>query len=127
MAQSKTGSNHTVADALDQLEARYQSAVEALRTAIGDFIDNGTLPDAQARAAGLFVYPELRVSWHGAAPSDKKTRAYGRFTHPGCYTTSVTRPALFRHYLEDQLTLLVEEYGATIDVAPRSAKSPIRT
>ncbi|AML57829.1 AMP nucleosidase [Serratia rubidaea] len=124
MAQSKTGSNHTVADALDQLEARYQSAVEALRTAIGDFIDNGTLPDAQARAAGLFVYPELRVSWHGAAPSDKKTRAYGRFTHPGCYTTSVTRPALFRHYLEDQLTLLVEEYGATIDVAPSQREIP---
>ncbi|MCR1000131.1 AMP nucleosidase [Serratia rubidaea] len=124
MAQSKTGSNHTVADALDQLEARYQSAVEALRTAIGDFIDNGTLPDAQARAAGLFVYPELRVSWHGAAPSDKKTRAYGRFTHPGCYTTSVTRPALFRHYLEDQLTLLVEEYGATIDVTPSQREIP---
>ncbi|HGM6858919.1 AMP nucleosidase [Serratia rubidaea] len=124
MAQSKTGSNHTVADALDQLEARYQSAVEALRTAIGDFIDNGTLPDAQARAAGLFVYPELRVSWHGAAPSDKKTRAYGRFTHPGCYTTSVTRPALFRHYLEDQLTLLVEEYGAIIDVAPSQREIP---
>ncbi|AGB83188.1 AMP nucleosidase [Serratia sp. FGI94] len=124
MAHSKTGSNHTVADALDQLEARYQSAVEALRTAIGDFIDNGTLPDAQARAAGLFVYPELRVSWHGAAPSDKKTRAYGRFTHPGCYTTSVTRPALFRHYLEDQLTLLVEEYGATIDVAPSQREIP---
>lgn len=124
MAQSKTGSNHTVADALDQLEARYQSAVEALRTAIGDFIDNGTLPDAQARAAGLFVYPELRVSWHGTAPSDKKTRAYGRFTHPGCYTTSVTRPALFRHYLEDQLTLLVEEYGATIDVTPSQREIP---
>lgn len=124
MAQSKAGSNRTVADALDQLEARYQDAVEALRTAIGDFIDNGTLPDAQARAAGLFVYPELRVSWHGTAPSDKKTRAYGRFTHPGCYTTSVTRPALFRHYLADQLTLLVEEYGATIDVAPSQREIP---
>ncbi|VEI68209.1 AMP nucleosidase [Serratia rubidaea] len=124
MAQSKTGSNRTVADALDQLEARYQDAVEALRTAIGDFIDNGTLPDAQARAAGLFVYPELRVSWYGAASNDKKTRAYGRFTHPGCYTTSVTRPALFRHYLEDQLTLLVEEYGATIDVAPSQREIP---
>ncbi|MEB6335308.1 AMP nucleosidase [Serratia rhizosphaerae] len=124
MAHSKTGSHHAVADALDQLEALYQGAVEALRTAIGDFIDNGTLPDAQARAAGLFVYPELRVSWHGTAPSDKKTRAYGRFTHPGCYTTSVTRPALFRHYLEDQLTLLVEEYGATIDVAPSQREIP---
>ncbi|MCA4823853.1 AMP nucleosidase [Serratia sp. JUb9] len=124
MAHSKTGSHHAVADALDQLEALYQGAVEALRTAIGDFIDNGTLPDAQARAAGLFVYPELRVSWHGTAPSEKKTRAYGRFTHPGRYTTSVARPALFRHYLEDQLTLLVEEYGAAIEVAPSQREIP---
>lgn len=68
--------------ALDQLEALYDAAVDALRQAVSDFISHGTLPDAQARAAGLFVYPELRVSWDGQQSGPSKTRAFGRFTHP---------------------------------------------
>ncbi len=53
----------TPEQALAELEARYEASVTALRKAIGDYIDHHTLPDTEARAEGLFVYPQLSVSW----------------------------------------------------------------
>ncbi|MDR8310622.1 AMP nucleosidase, partial [Acinetobacter baumannii] len=70
----------------------------------------------EARAEGLFVYPQLSVSWDGADHKALKTRAWGRFTHAGCYTTTITNPKLFRNYLLEQLTLLYQDYGAHISV-----------
>ncbi len=80
MSSQQSGTGLTPAQAIEQLEALYEASVEALRQAVGDFINHGGLPDAQTRAAGLFVYPELRVSWDGKSPGQTKTRAYGRFT-----------------------------------------------
>ncbi len=114
----------SASEALDRLEALYDGAVRALRTAIGDFINHGTLPDAAARANGLFVYPELRITWDGLSQKHSKTRAYGRLTHGGSYRTTVTRPQLFRHYLAEQLAILENDYSATIDVAPSDKEIP---
>lgn len=114
----------TPEQALEKLDELYNSAVTALRDAIGVFIEKGTLPDESARAGGLFVYPELSVSWDGNARNEKKTRAYGRFTHTGCYTTTVTRTALFGPYLLEQLTMLYEDYGARIEVGPSQHEIP---
>lgn len=114
----------TPEQALDQLEALYDQAVTALRDAISLYISEGKLPDATRRASGLFVYPQLQVSWDGTAVNPKKTRAYARFTHPGCYTTTINRPALFRAYLAEQLELLYHDYGAIIEVAPSPHEIP---
>ncbi|MBK4715940.1 MULTISPECIES: AMP nucleosidase [Tenebrionibacter/Tenebrionicola group] len=114
----------TPKEAIDRLEKQYQSAVIALREAISRFIAHGELPQEDRRAAGLFVYPELRVSWDGEAHSAPRTRAWGRFTHPGSYATTITRPALFRRYLEEQLTILTHDYGAKISVAPSAHEIP---
>ena len=121
---SNTMSGLTPEQALEQLETLYTDSVAALREAIGRYIDNGALPDAQARADGLFVYPSLSVSWDGEAHSALKTRAWGRFTHAGCYTTTVTQPTLFRRYLLEQLTSLYQDYGATISVSPSQHEIP---
>ncbi|MEX0631762.1 hypothetical protein M8494_05540 [Serratia ureilytica] len=72
----------------------------------------------------LFVYPELRVSWDGQQSGPNKTRAFGRFTHPGSYSTTVTRPQLFRHYLAEQLAMLEHDYAAHIEVAPSQQEIP---
>ncbi len=114
----------TPAQALDKLEQLYQNAVAALREAIARYIETGELPSAQARSAGLFVYPELRVSWDGEPRSAPRSRAWGRFTHPGSYATTITQPSLFRGYLEEQLTLLYSDYGAQISVAPSQHEIP---
>jgi len=105
------GASLTPEQALDKLEALYEQSVTALREAIGQYIDQGTLPDTLTRAQGQFVYPELSVSWDGSAKNPQKTRAYARFTHPGCYTTTITRPTLFRPYLLEQLTMLFQDYS----------------
>lgn len=121
---NEAGTHLTPEQALDKLEVMYDAAVNALREAIAAFIDNGETPEEARRAQGLFVYPQLQVSWDGNARNAQKTRAYGRFTHPGCYTTTITRPSLFRPYLAEQLTLLYEDYGATIEVSPSQHEIP---
>lgn len=120
------GSSLTPAQALEKLDALYEQSVNALRSAISEYIETGKLPDEKARSKGLFVYPSLSVTWDGSATNTPKTRAYARFTHSGCYSTTVTRPALFRPYLEEQLTLLYQDYGAHIAVEPHSMRSRIR-
>ena len=114
----------TPEQALEQLETLYTNAVAALREAIGRYINEGVLPDAEARARGLFVYPSLSVTWDGEGHSALKTRAWGRFTHPGCYTTTVTQPALFSGYLREQLTSLYQDYGAGIAVSRSQHEIP---
>ncbi|KFK94322.1 MULTISPECIES: AMP nucleosidase [unclassified Serratia (in: enterobacteria)] len=114
----------TAIQALDKLEAMYDASVCALRGAIKDFIAHGALPDEQARAEGLFSYPELRVRWDGDTPNSPRARAYGRFTRPGNYTTTITRPQLFRHYLSEQLALLESEYAAVIEVVSSRQEIP---
>lgn len=118
------GSSLTPAQALDKLDALYEQSVKALRSAIGKYIETGTLPDVIARHNGLFVYPSLCVTWDGIATNPPKTRAYGRFTHAGSYTTTITRPSLFRPYLEEQLTLLYQDYDAHISVEPSQHEIP---
>ncbi|WP_413739160.1 AMP nucleosidase [Sodalis sp. RH21] len=124
MNDNQSGSTLATAQALDKLEALYNDAVAALRAGIGEYIRDGRLPDEQARAAGLFSYPQLRVSWDGVLPGHPRSRAFGRFTHPGCYSTTITRPQLFRHYLTEQLALLEGEYAAVIDVVPSNLEIP---
>jgi AMP nucleosidase len=118
------GSSLTPTQALDKLDALYEQSVKALRSAIGKYIETGTLPDVIARHNGLFVYPSLCVTWDGIATNPPKTRAYGRFTHAGSYTTTITRPSLFRPYLEEQLTLLYQDYDAHISVEPSQHEIP---
>ena len=114
----------TPEEAIEALQALYTQSVNALRDAIAHYINDQSLPDTEARARGLFVYPQLSVSWDGSAHNPPKTRAYGRFTHSGCYTTTITSPALFHPYLLEQLTLLQRDYGAQISVEPSQHEIP---
>ncbi|MDU6389806.1 MULTISPECIES: AMP nucleosidase [unclassified Pantoea] len=110
--------------ALDELERLYDDAVNALRAAIKTYTEQGTLPANEARRQGLFVYPELRITWRGEGPQQNRTRAWGRFTHTGSYSTTITRPALLRHYLSEQLAMLEKEYEVEIQVGPSSQEIP---
>lgn len=59
------GSSLTPAQALDKLDALYEQSVKALRSAIGKYIETGTLPDVIARHNGL-LFTHHCVS-HGMA------------------------------------------------------------
>ena len=110
--------------ALDRLETLYNQAVANLRDAVRLFLATGERPDPEARARGLFSYPELRVSWFGDRPANLASRAYARLSRPGVYSTTITRPELFRPYLTEQLALLEADYGATFDVGPSEQEIP---
>jgi AMP nucleosidase len=114
----------TAEAALDRLQTLYDDAVANLRRAVKTFLDTGERADAEARAEGLFSYPQLKISWFGERPANLETRAYARLSRPGVYSTTVTRPDLFRAYLLEQLTLLQQDYGATFEVEPSEQEIP---
>ena len=66
--------------ALDRLETLYNQSVANLRAAVKRFLETGERADAEARAAGLFAYPRLTVSWFGDRPQDLETRAFARLS-----------------------------------------------
>ncbi|MEG8179877.1 AMP nucleosidase [Nocardia terpenica] len=124
MPDGRSDADLTASEALDELERRYQGAVDALREAVREFIDKGVVPDQRAWDSGAFVYPELRVHWDGAAQPKARARAWGRLTRPGTYVTTVTRPALLRDYLLEQLSVIERDYDVRIEVGPSQQQIP---
>jgi AMP nucleosidase len=110
--------------ALDRLETLYTQSVANLRQAVKTFIETGERVDPEARAKGIFAYPQLKISWFGDRPPNLEARAYARLSRQGVYTTTVTRPDLFRDYLLEQLTLLEADYEATFEVGPSEQEIP---
>ena len=68
-------------------------------------------PSAARKGAGIETRPDL-------------ARAFGRLSHDGVYATTVTRPALFRDYLTEQLGLLADDYAIEIEVGPSQQEIP---
>ena len=108
--------------AIDRLDELYAEATSALREAVEKFLTDGVTPPPETRAK--FRYPQLRVTYEpeGVPPSNQ--RAFAKFTEAGVYTTTVTQPAAFRAYLTEQLTPLVEEFGARIEVGVGGQEIP---
>ena len=98
-----------------ELESLFKAAVTRLRTAIEAYIANGTLPDPKSRSDGSFAYPEIHVHWSGDVGNGKPQRSFGRLTGPGHYATSITKPKLFADYLIEQINILVDDYGVSVE------------
>src|SRR5690349_11059666 len=109
---------------IDELARHYDEAVEALQSAISAFVVDGTKPDRKERREGLFCYPELRVRYRGGGPTPAPLRSFGRLVAPGTYATTVTRPRLFAEYLTEQLDLLIQGYGVTVEVSRSRQEIP---
>lgn len=115
-------SSLTPDEAVTALAALHGAAVQALRAALDRFVTTGQPPGPEERRN--FCYPLLRVTWTGAPPRSQTARAFAKFQAPGVYATTVTQPEAFRPYLVEQLSLLVEEYDAVIEVAPGTQEIP---
>ena len=115
----------TQAEAIvDQIEARYQAAVGALRKALKIFLAGGPPPSAAERAAGAFTYPELRLSWPPGQDFPRLSRAYARLSAPGRYAVTVTRPDLYRDYLVEQISLILADFQVEIEVGVSDQEIP---
>jgi AMP nucleosidase len=111
----------TPAEAVDRLEHLHTSAVAALIEAVRRFAEKGTPPSAEERM--LFRYPELRVTYMGEL-APKLARSYGQLMWPGEYAVTITQPGYYRDYLIEQLSLLVEDYGADLSVRVSDTEIP---
>ena len=108
---------------VDQLATHYDEAVGALRDALRAYLRDGVLPDRQARLAGAFTYPQLRII-APPGPRTRVSRSYARLNAAGAYATTVTRPELFRSYLTEQLELLMRDYGVRVEVGRSAQEIP---
>ncbi|WP_255355036.1 AMP nucleosidase [Novosphingobium sp. CCH12-A3] len=107
-----------------ELSRIYDNAVATLRADIADYANHGTLPPSQRRTDGSYCYPELHVRLN-AEPSHESTgRAFGRLTQRGDYSCTVTRPALFDDYLNEQIDLIREGFEVEIAVRPSRQEIP---
>ncbi|MDB5460193.1 MAG: nucleosidase [Caulobacteraceae bacterium] len=114
---------------VDRLQELYAGSVRDLRGALKSYLETAERPSLEARARGLFAYPQLQVTYSpepgvplgGKAAS---SRSFGRLTDPGVYTTTITRPAFFRDHLIEQLGLLVRDYGVRVTVGPSEQEIP---
>jgi AMP nucleosidase len=109
---------------LDKLEELHTAAVGRLREDVIAFGRDRSLPAPERRQGGAYAYPELRLRYHGGEQRANRGRAFGRLNAPGTYTTTITRPALFRDYLADQLELIAATYDVDIEVGTGNQEIP---
>ncbi len=69
-------------------------------------------------------YPQVSIETTSFGHIDSRL-SYGHVTAPGHYTTTVTRPKLFRHYLKEQLGLLMRNHNVPITVSESQTPIPL--
>ena len=116
------GSSLTPAQALEKLDALYEQSVNALRSAISDYIETGKLPDERPEP-GPFVYPSLSVTGT-VAPAAIRKPAPMRVSPTPAVTAQPSRDLRCSAPTEEQLTLLYQDYGAHISVEPSLHEIP---
>ena len=109
---------------VEQLDLLFKASVRRLRDAIEAYIADGTLPDPAWRTDGSFAYPEIHITWSGGADSSEPQRSFGRFSAPGHYVTSITKPTLFADYIAEQVDILIADYDVTVEVRPGRQEIP---
>ena len=106
--------NLTPKAAVDRLIELHNTACASLKSGLDHYLTDRSIPTLDDRSH--WRYPELRVTYESTGLQPNIARAYAKFQGPGVYTTTVTHPEYFRKYLIEQLTHLVRDYKATIDV-----------
>ena len=101
--------------------------LRALHTAATDHLAEGfarTLRDGHPVARYRAFYPEVRLTTTSFAAADRRL-SFGHVTEPGSYATTITRPDLFRAYLEQQIGLLLRNHGVPVVIGASTTPIPI--
>ncbi|MBT9368548.1 AMP nucleosidase [Rhizobium sp. CSW-27] len=69
-------------------------------------------------------YPQVGIETTSFGHIDSRL-SYGHVTAPGVYTTTITRPRLFRHYLKEQLGLLMRNHRVPVTVSESATPIPL--
>jgi AMP nucleosidase len=107
------------AAAVDRLIELYEIASNFLCQRFNDALNTGQ-PDVRYRA----YYPEIRLTTTSFAPIDNRL-SFGHVSEPGRYSTTITRPDLFAGYLRQQIGLLVDNHGASVEIGTSLTPMPV--
>ncbi|WP_417250294.1 AMP nucleosidase [Celeribacter sp.] len=107
------------AEAVDMLTELYLTASHFL-TEKFSLAASGTAPTARYRA----FYPEIRVRTTSYAAMDTRL-SFGHVANPGIYSTTITRPDLFRNYLIQQIEQIVRNHGVNVEIGPSDVPMPV--
>lgn len=105
--------------AVARLEELYSSATGFLLEKFQGIGTSGR-PPARVRA----YYPEIRMTTESHAKADSRL-SFGHVAVPGTYSTTVTRPDLFRNYLVQQIDLLMKSHGVPVIIGPSTTPIPV--
>lgn len=105
--------------AVEHIEKLYREAVVFLREAFEHTMREGA-PGHRFRA----VYPEIRITTTSFAKVDTRL-SFGHVSAPGTYSATITRPDLFRYYLEQQIGLLLKNHDVPVFVGPSQTPMPV--
>ncbi|MEQ5871210.1 AMP nucleosidase [Sagittula sp. NFXS13] len=105
--------------AVDRLCELYDTSAEFLRDRFMTAMTEGH-PGKRVRA----FYPEVRFTTSSFGKVDSRL-SFGHVTSPGTYATTVTRPGMFRHYLRQQISLLLANHGVKIQIGLSDTPMPV--
>ena len=105
--------------AVDRLEQLYAQATAFLAQHFSACVTKGK-PHSRIRA----FYPEIRITVASHTKIDSRL-SFGHVAGPGTYTTTVTRPDLFRQYLIQQLGLLIQNHDVPVIIGPSATPIPV--
>jgi len=108
--------------AVDLLIEKHGAATGALHDSLQAYFKTRTAPSAKDKQK--FCYPELRVIYEADGLQPSISRAYAKFQGPGTYATTITQPAYYKRYLTEQLSYLVRDYAARIEVHDSNQEIP---
>jgi len=80
----------------------------------------GEPPAGRVRA----FYPLVRIATDTHARVDSRL-SYGFVSGPGVHETTVTRPDLFRDYFTEQIGLLLESHGVSVEIGESDEPIPV--
>jgi len=106
--------------AVTRLEELYAKACDFLARTFSEHAAATQAPGSRFRA----YYPEVRLRTASHAQTDSRL-AFGHVAGPGSYSATVTRPDLFRHYLTQQIGLLIQNHGVPVEVAYSHTPIPV--
>ena len=105
--------------AVDRLEELYFAATAFLSQHFTRAV-TGHKPASRIRA----FYPEIRLTTTSHVKTDSRL-SFGHVAEPGTYSTTVTRPDLFRNYLIQQIELLVRHHGQPVLIGASDTPIPV--
>jgi AMP nucleosidase len=109
---------------LAQIQLIYQHSVNHLRQAMREFVTGADMTDTRVRAFYPFVRVQVTTASRRAEGLNSRL-SYGFVAEPGRFETTLTRPDLFAYYIRQQLRLLLQNHGVSLQVGTSNQPIPI--